>query len=201
MIWCPQCLQCPRCHRCLRCRRCPRFTQLDRVRAVQLILWGIILKPTAIHRSTINIQLIHRWFYQIVPVSSTIIIIIILVIFQIKLSVMCQVCSEIKKKFKKNILNFSVCTEMLMFHSEENPEFKSSVYYSWVFSKRKKKMDKFNQNSLRVIAIAHINVVVPNGKFVTNLKNHENCIFFHSVLSDDNTNLRVTNSASYNAFP
>lgn len=145
MIWCPQCLQCPRCHRCLRCRRCPRYTQLDRVRAVRPILWGIISKPTAIHRSTINIQLIHRWFCQIVPVSSTIIIIIILVIFQIKLSVMCQVCSEIKIKIEKNILNFFVCTEMLMFHSEENPEFKLSVYYSWVFSKRKK-------NSIKIVS-------------------------------------------------
>lgn len=115
MIWCPQCLQCPRCHRCLRCRRCLRFTQSDRVRAVQLILWGIISKPTAIHRSTINTQLILRWFYQIVPVSSTIIIIIILVIFQIKLSVMRQVCSETKKNWKKNILNFLCIPRCLCF--------------------------------------------------------------------------------------
>lgn len=137
MIWCPQCLQCPRCHRCLRCRRCLRFTQSDRVRAVQLILWGIISKPTATHRSTINTQLILRWFYQIVPVSSTTIIIIILVIFQIKLSVMRQVCSETKKNWKKIYQNFFVYTEMLMFHSEKNPEFKSSVHYSWVFSEGK----------------------------------------------------------------
>lgn len=138
MIWCPQCLQCPRCHRCLRCRRCQRFTQLDRVRAVQRILWDIISKPMAIHRSTINTQLIHRWFYQIVPVSSTIIIIIILVIFQIKLSVMRQVCSETKKIILKKILKFSVCTEMLMFHFEENPNSESSVYYSRIRSKTKK---------------------------------------------------------------
>lgn len=139
MIWCPQCLQCPRCHRCLRCRRCLRFTQSDRVRAVQLILWGIISKPTAIHRSTINTQLIHRWFYQIVPVSSIIIIIIILVIFQIKLSVMRQVCSETKKIEKKYINIFCVYRDAYVSRRKES-WIQIKCHYSWVFSKRKKKL-------------------------------------------------------------
>lgn len=41
--------------------------------------------------------------------------------------------------------------------------------------------------------------MVSNEKFATNIKNHEKCILFHSVSTDDNTNC-VTNSASYNAF-